>query len=274
MALTNRLGALTTTVGENGIMINGDPNTEEWQNACLLELYKLIDTPEIKNKYIENNWLKAKETTWEKRAKEMLEKYLNKMELEYKFMGNWTLDIPAGTKREFENVLDLFNKTHTSPSSILEIGTYTGTSLIHIVRKIKNIGEIFVIDCWENYKEENTDITNNIRELKVEQSFYKNIKTMKNEVNVYKGKSVNMLYRLIDEKKMMDLIYIDGSHNEYDFMFDVILSWKILNKGGYLILDDVYSNIKLVNGLNHFIKENAVKILWENYRVFLEKCQD
>jgi hypothetical protein len=274
LAITAKLGALINTVDDRGLMIEGDPNTIEWQNNCLSQLFEIIENPDKKKELLDKNWLNSKEQTWGKRAKDLLMNYLDKNVLEYKFMGNWTSDIPSGTKKDFENILDLFNKSHLFMSiNILEIGTYTGTSLIHIAEKIKNLNNIYAIDLWENYKEIDiySDLTSYITELEVENSFYKNMIKFGYNPIVYKGKSTDMLFQLIKENKMMDLIYVDASHNEYDFMYDVLLSWKILNRGGYLILDDVMSNIKLVDGLNYFIKENKVKILWSNYRVFLEK---
>ena len=60
-------------------------------------------------------------------------------------MYNWTNDIPVGSKNDFLNVINYFNSTHKllrlDSIKILEIGTYTGTSLINIVKNIpKSIG--------------------------------------------------------------------------------------------------------------------------------------
>jgi predicted O-methyltransferase YrrM len=35
-----------------------------------------------------------------------------------------------------------------------------------------------------------------------------------------------------------DLIFVDGDHSSNQVKIDINNSWEILNKGGYLILDD------------------------------------
>ena len=40
--------------------------------------------------------------------------------------------------------------------------------------------------------------------------------------------------------KKYDFIYIDGSHKAEEVLDDCVSSWKILNKGGLLILDDFF----------------------------------
>ena len=56
--------------------------------------------------------------------------------------------------------------------TILEIGTYTGISLINLVKNIPNsIG--YGLDRWENYQE--NKLLTQIQNLGVEKSFYSNI---------------------------------------------------------------------------------------------------
>ena len=35
-----------------------------------------------------------------------------------------------------------------------------------------------------------------------------------------------------------DFIYVDGSHSSYDVIYDAVLSWHLLKKGGILAFDD------------------------------------
>ena len=41
-----------------------------------------------------------------------------------------------------------------------------------------------------------------------------------------------------NNSKKYDLIFVDGDHSSDQVKIDIDNSWKILNKGGYLILDD------------------------------------
>ena len=76
-----------------------------------------------------------------------------------------------------------------------------------------------------------------------------------------------------------DLIYVDGDHKAQQVSKDINNSWNILNKGGYLILDDFmwwyYSDLKKnpSTPINNFIKNNindiAHLIVW--HQVIVKK---
>jgi hypothetical protein len=63
-----------------------------------------------------------------------------------------------------------------------------------------------------------------------------------------------------------------------DCYLDLILSWKILNNGGILAIDDYTYKMDSVldspfEAVNHFLKcyEGKYKLLHKGYRVFLQK---
>ena len=70
---------------------------------------------------------------------------------------------------------------------------------------------------------------------------------------------------LITQKKY-DLIFIDGDHSSTQVTFDINNSWKILNKGGYLNLDDYmwwfYKDLKKnpSSSINSFIMNRISEI--------------
>ena len=63
-----------------------------------------------------------------------------------------------------------------------------------------------------------------------------------------------------------DLIYVNGDHSAKQVHQDIKNSWKILNKGGYLILDDYmwwyYKDLKQKpsSPINEFIINNINEI--------------
>ena len=181
-------------------------------------------------------------------------------------------------------MIEYFNKNYEKeneeePIKVLEIGTYTGISLINIVKLIPNsIG--YGVDLWSSYNE--NGLLSNIENLEIESSFYKNIKTEGMNMRVFgiKGDSSKVLMDMVVKNNMYDFIYVDGSHLMLDCYLDLILSWKILNKGGILAIDDYTYNIDSGNkldspfeGVNHFLKkyENEYILLNKGYRVFLQK---
>jgi len=66
--------------------------------------------------------------------------------------------------------------------------------------------------------------------------------------------------------KKYDLIFVDGDHSSNQVKIDINNSWNILNKGGYLILDDYmwwfYKDLKKnpSSSINNFIVNNNSEI--------------
>ena len=286
LVITNNLAALQNTVGNRGVIIKGDPTTEEWCEKALKNVFKIMDitNESLKRTLIQTNYEWAMDLSWENRAKLLLDTYILKDKLEYKGMYNWMSDTPNGSREIFVKVIEYFNKNYEKenddePIKVLEIGTYTGISLINIVKLIPNsVG--YGVDLWSSYNENN--LLNNMDNLQIESSFNKNIKTegMKGRVFKIKGDSSKVLMDMVVKNNMHDFIYVDGSHLMLDCYLDLILSWKILNKGGILAIDDYTYNIDSGNkldspfeGVNHFLKkyENEYILLNKGYHVFLQK---
>ena len=311
LVFTNDLAALQNTVGDRGIVIPGNPIEKEWQQKALQKIQDYftsktenienIENIIIYNNYIERNYNWATTLSWEKQANKLLEQYILPNNLEYKGMYGWYNDLPSGTnsKDTFEFVLKYFNNNYAIKKDkveILEIGTYTGISLINILKNIPNaIG--YGLDKWSNYYEKSdgdTKMLKNIENLEVEKSFYKNIVSSNMNTRIFgiKGNSHDVLMNMIKDNKKFDLIYVDGSHSSIDTYMDCYLSFSILNKEGVMIIDDYLYNtgeesIPILNikedkniiynspheGINKFLEKykNEYQILNISYRVFLQK---
>ena len=290
LAVTNNLAALQNSVGNRGVIIKGDATTKEWQDKALVKLFKVMDAAneKYKNMLIDANYEWAMDMSWESRANALLDTYILKEKLEYKGMYNWTNDLPYGHKQYFLDAIDYFNKNYVKESrdkliKVLEIGTYTGISLINIVSLIPNSIGVGV-DMWSNYTETGADgLHNNITNLEVEKSFHNNVKNtgMNERIKAVKGDSVEVLMNMIKTNDKYDFVYVDGSHLALDCFADLILSWDLLNKHGIMGIDDYLYNYEPNNSnfesphesVNRFLKkyEGKYKILHMEYRVFLEK---
>src|SRR3990167_652225 len=105
---------------------------------------------------------------------------MNPMELNACGMLNWSHDIPKGELSIFELVLDEFNKKKISNPKILEIGTFTGVSLIEMMRRIDRDPVGTAIDKWEPYIEcsggTKSEILEQMTSLGVKDIFYNNVK--------------------------------------------------------------------------------------------------
>ena len=286
LAITNNLAALQNSVGHRGVVIKGDPIEAEWQEKALEKIKKYLDpaNAHLKDELIERNYEWASGLSWDARAKQLLNDYIIPIsKYEYKGMYNWTDDLPFGHKKYFLEAIEYFNnyyiklRSDTEPIKVLEVGTYTGISLIHILQLIPNSVGIG-LDKWSNYNE--IELLENMDELEIEASFYKNIKTagLAERIQGIKGDSYEVLFEMLRENRIFDFIYIDGSHLSFDCYSDLILSWKLLNRGGLLAIDDyLYNQGSLIDspfeGVNHFLKKHQaeIKVLHKGYRVFLIK---
>jgi len=72
LVISSKRGALLNTVGDRGILIEGDATTEEWQKNALLLLFQCIENKAMKNYLVESNYQWAKELSWKNRAIEFL----------------------------------------------------------------------------------------------------------------------------------------------------------------------------------------------------------
>ena len=70
----------------------------------------------------------------------------------------------------------------------------------------------------------------------------------------------------LSNSKKYDLIFVDGDHSSDQVKIDIENSWKVLNKGGYLILDDYmwwfYKDLKKnpSSSINNFIVNHIFEI--------------
>lgn len=285
--VTNDLAALQNTVGNRGVVISGDPTTETWKEQALQKIFYYMDetNKNEKQKLIEMNYNWSNTLSWENQAKNLIDNYIYPNDLiEYKGMYNWTNNLPSGEKNIFLNMISYFNNNYnkvkfSKPINILEVGVYTGVSLIEIVKLIPNSFGTG-IDLWMNYNE--NELLSNIDNHKVKESFYKNIKNtgLENRIKGLQIHSTFGLLQFIKDNVFFDFIYVDGSHLLLDCYSDLVLSWQILERGGILAIDDYLykkDDPNILNSpyqaVNHFLKvfENKYKLLSITYRVFLEK---
>jgi len=280
--ITNDLAALQNTVGDRGAIIKGDPMTDLWQEEALKTVFFYLNPDNIsnKNELIERNFAWAKNLTWENQANKLLnEIILPNTKFEYKGMYNWTNDIE---KEPFLNTIKYFNDNYDKVKNgekikVLEIGVYTGISLINIINNIPNSIGVGV-DMWASYNENN--LLENMDNLEIEKSFYKNINTsgLDGRITGIKMDSTTALLNYIRKNETFDFIYVDGSHLLLDCYSDLVLSWEILENGGILAIDDYYYKMETVldspfAAVNHFFKRytNKYKLLHKGCRVFIQK---
>lgn len=235
LAITNDLGSLPEVVGERGIIIPGSPETKEWQERALENLFSILQDKEKREKLIAENFNWARERTWKSRAETFAEKYLFKEPfLEYRNMFNWTNDILPGS---FNLISDLLKQVPRN-AKILEVGVYSGTSVIGMLKQLGKEATAHVIDFWKDYKEGNSYLY--CKSNKIFDSFIRNIirSDLAGRISIFIGTSLDGLIDALRAKKTFDLIHVDASHTLEDCYLDSMLAWKLLKPGGIFLFDD------------------------------------
>ncbi|MGQ0286591.1 class I SAM-dependent methyltransferase [Pasteurellaceae bacterium 22721_9_1] len=129
------------------------------------------------------------------------------------------------------------------PTRILEIGSFEGRSTVFFAEeslKYQERVQIQCIDTWLGAREHvGLDM------LSVEQRFSHNAKLVTSklpniEILERKGTSHQMMINLLAEgyHNYFDFIYVDGSHEAPDVLFDALLAHRLVRVGGVIAFDD------------------------------------
>jgi hypothetical protein len=294
LVITNDLAGLKNTVGDRGVVVPGDPTTDEWKNNALGSLFSILESRENKEKIedlIERNYKWGIEYSWKNQADKLFYNYIFNEKLKYK--GEYGLKYLINPV--FYETIQYFNETYlktnnleyinNKPIHILEIGTYTGISLIHMTKFINNsLG--FGIDKWTNYSEEDMHTCGDkeedlhafswkkyIEESKIKDTFYDNIKKEGLKIQGIQGDSNAILLNFIKQiPRKFDFIYVDGSKDQMVHYTDLFLSWQILNQGGIVFVKKphVYGCYEKNNAVKRFIESCFLDNTKNNRKQFIE----
>lgn len=127
------------------------------------------------------------------------------------------------------------------PNRVLEIGTFTGYSTICIARALPDGKYIDTIEVNDELQE-----TTEYFMAKAEVS---------NRVNLIIGNALEIIPTLAYQ---YDLIYLDGEKKEYPQYLNLCLDK--LNKGGFLIADNVLWNGKVIDPTCNDEQTNAIRL--------------
>jgi len=169
------------------------------------------------------------------------------MQSSYKFTNNW---FRAGAIVYWEKLL-----AKVKPQKVLEIGSYEGSSATYLIESnnwCDNL-DLWCVDSWEGgieHRAKDTDMN------QVEEHFDFNIslarKNAQNSATVHKlkGYSGVELPKLLTDNHAgtFDFVYVDGSHQAPDVLFDAVLAFKLCKVGGHIVFDDYLWSEKLHYG--------------------------
>jgi predicted O-methyltransferase YrrM len=169
----------------------------------------------------------------------------------------------------------------------LEIGCYEGRSTVWLIENgLDSGGIITCIDTWQGGEEHDSKTM-----WDVEQRFHENIRKVQTldltkKVNVYKQTSTKGLAHLIwnmpSPLELMDLIYIDGSHQAPDVLTDACMAWQILKVGGVIVFDDYMWGIdypilhkpKIAIDMFTNTYHDKLRVVYVGYQLAVQKLKD
>jgi predicted O-methyltransferase YrrM len=161
-----------------------------------------------------------------------------KLATTHHFSNDWfTGNIPIWT----QNIKTLGQYFSPAKIKALEIGSFEGMSALFILENFPN-AQLTCVDTWEGADEHHTkDSSVYIEDFSnvVVNKFDSNLKEYQGRLTKYRGTSFDFLTS-IDKEISFDLMYIDGSHDSGDVVFDAFLGFRHLNKGGIMIFDDYF----------------------------------
>lgn len=208
---------------------------------------------------------------------------------EFQFTNNW---FDSVARNIWESLIPQFKI-----SKILEVGSFEGASVCYLIEKLGNQLdlEIHCVDTWEGGVEHQIGAGNAADMQSVEARFLHNIHTAKNraskavDLHIHKGYSDACLPKLLNEgrRNYFDFIYIDGSHQAPDVLFDAVVGFRLLKVGGVMAFDDYLWFENLAEGkdplrcpkpaIDAFINLNFRKLqvmYTPNYQLYIQKVSD
>jgi predicted O-methyltransferase YrrM len=166
------------------------------------------------------------------------------------------IDSPRGfevseIKRNLKNHVSLSEK-HT----VLEIGSYEGISSCFFSDFLLSHAES-TLDCVDPFLPEDP-MTPNVSEATY-RTFLANIEQSSNAEKVTHHKMMSNEY-LAANKKMYDIVYLDGSHLYEDVLADLEGVFPFVVPGGIVWCDDYRSYDSVFNAITEFCKKHRDEI--------------
>lgn len=146
------------------------------------------------------------------------------------YRTTWTMPFDTMTNIDY-----IFSRLGV-PHNMVEIGTYEGYTSVCVSDKYTEYNpnfKIYAIDPHEG----SIDMSENFDEIKSNFLYNISISKYKN-IEYIDKKSEDGLLELINKNVPVEFIYIDGDHRASTVLSDLVLSFKLLIKGGIILCDD------------------------------------
>jgi hypothetical protein len=177
-----------------------------------------------------------------------------------------------------------------APSLILEVGSWKGTSAIHMVDLLKKYhpspDQNFTIVCIDTWLGAIEHIDDSI-EFGIEKyrqhgyphlydQFLANVMYANHQDWIVPFPNTSLIAARFLRKQQIqaDLIYIDASHEEEDVYADVTNYWQLLRSGGIMFGDDWDAGALgygVICAVNRFVKEKGLNLQVQGNKWLVQK---
>lgn len=184
----------------------------------------------------------------------------------YKYSKTWFLN--SEIKQKLLSIIDV-----TTKNSILEIGCYEGLSSVFFADNLLNNPESSML-CVDPFMTVSNNDHASLLTNKEEENFDYNIKHCKNseKIIVYKITSDEFFK---NNTNTYNFIYIDGCHESDYILRDMENSYKVLDKGGIMWMDDYGGGdgIQIKNTMNVFLNKykDTYSLIHSGYQLAIKK---
>jgi predicted O-methyltransferase YrrM len=123
----------------------------------------------------------------------------------------------------------------SKPMDALEVGSYEGRSALWIVQEMLTHPQstLTCVDTWDG-----KDKVLGFSTATAEHEFDRNLAPYIGKLRKLKARSIDALTMLVQEHRRFSLVHIDGCHEGLTVLSDLLLSWELLEPGGFLVADD------------------------------------
>lgn len=128
--------------------------------------------------------------------------------------------------------LEDFLESNEEPISVAEIGIGIGATSVEIVKRLRDIDSFYFFSFEQDVEELDAD-------LKATDYCKCKLYPMGNSTATYDSYTWNLSSLCLENKRMFDLVYLDGAHSFFHDALATVLLKRLIKPGGILVFDDV-----------------------------------
>jgi predicted O-methyltransferase YrrM len=122
------------------------------------------------------------------------------------------------------------------PIQAIEVGSFEGVSACWLLDNLLvHPGSVLTcIDPWDGLDK----LLKERCGSKAERLFDLNTRSYGSKLRKIKDYSLPVLGQMLRDKRLFDLVFVDGNHEGLNALTDLVMGWELLKPGGVLVSDD------------------------------------